>query len=71
MSKNNVVNSKYPYNEPIPPTSENGLRYDGHVKCDALFETIKEDDILMRVGVITPSQYTKFMELYRQSVNNK
>jgi hypothetical protein len=70
-SKSNTENKRFPYNEPLPATRESGLRKEGHVKCDALFETIKEDDILMRVGTVTPAQYARFKELYRQSLEEK
>jgi hypothetical protein len=71
MSKNSDVNSKFPYNEPIPPTAESGLRKGGHVKCDLIFEKIKEEDIIMRVGVVTANQYTKFRELYKLSLGGE
>ena len=70
INKNNDVNPKYPFNEPIRPTIESGLRDPGHVKCDTLFSIVQKDDIIMRVGTITPIQYTRFMELYKQSLNN-
>ena len=65
-NKNNDVNPNFPYNEPIPPSAQSGLRDMGHVKCDVLYG-IKEDDIIMRVGTITPTQYARFMELYQKS----
>lgn len=68
--KNNDVNPKYPYNEPIEPTEENGLKKQSHVKCDILFDTIKEDNIFMRLGTITPTQYKKFMELFQKSLES-
>jgi len=71
MGKSNTVNGNYPYNEPIMPTEDNGLKVPSHVKCDILYETIKEDDIFMRVGIITKEQYEKFMELFRQSQGDK
>ena len=66
-SKNNNVNINFPFNEPISPTDENGLKFCGHVKCDMLYETIKESDIIMRLGKITDEQYDRFMELYEES----
>jgi len=71
MSKSNVANSNYPYNEPIMPTEDNGLKTPSHVKCDFLYETIKEDDIFMHVGVITNEQYKRFMELFKDSLADK
>ncbi|MCL2638513.1 MAG: hypothetical protein FWD48_09105 [Oscillospiraceae bacterium] len=68
VSKNNTINSRFPYNEPISPTKESGLRSESHVKCDIMFETIKEDDIIMRVGTVTPNQYNKFLSLYKLSL---
>ncbi|MCL2699178.1 MAG: hypothetical protein FWE68_02610 [Defluviitaleaceae bacterium] len=68
VSKNNTISNKFPYNEPISPTEQSGLRYEGHVKCDVMFEKIKEDDIIMRVGTVTPSQYNRFKELYARSL---
>ncbi|MCL2224230.1 MAG: hypothetical protein FWB96_04590 [Defluviitaleaceae bacterium] len=68
VSKNSDVNPSYPYNEPIEATGENGLKKRGHVKCDYLFEKIKEEDIFMRVGTITAQQYRRFMELYQTSL---
>ena len=68
IAKNNDVNPRYPYNEPLAATAESGLREDGHVKCDALFGTIKEDDIIMRVGRVTQAQYDRFIELYELSL---
>ena len=70
VSKNNDVNKDYPYNEPISPTYDNGLKRAGHVKCDYLFKSIKEDDIIMRVGVVTPKQFGKFLELYKEALAN-
>ena len=69
IHKSNDRNPNFPFNEPLHPTEENGLREESHVKCDILFETIKEDDIFMRVGTITPTQYQRFMELYHASLN--
>jgi len=65
--KSNDVNSDFPYNEPIAPTDDNGLKKQSHVKCDFLYDTIKEEDIFMRIGVITPAQYSRFIELFQKS----
>jgi hypothetical protein len=65
ISKNNDVNSNYPYNEPIPANEETGLQQNSHVKCDYMFENIKENDIIMRVGIVTDEQFEKFMKLYK------
>ena len=71
IKKNNDVNPNYPYNEPIKSTAESGLLEDGHVKCDALFGTIKEDDIIMRVGRVTQLQYDRFVELYEMFMSGE
>ena len=68
MKKSNDTNPYFPYNEPIEPTDENGLLRRSHVKCNFLYEKIKEKDIIMRVGTVTPQQYQRFMELYKNSV---
>ena len=68
MSKSNDVNPSFPYNEPMEPSEESGLKKRSHVKCDILYSTIKEEDIFMRVGVVTPMQYKRFLELYRKSL---
>ena len=65
------MNPNYPYNEPIKSTAESGLHEDGHVKCDALFGTIKEDDIIMRVGRVTQLQYDRFVELYEMFMSGE
>lgn len=52
MNKSNDVNINYPYNEPIEPTEESGLKKRSHVKCDYLYDKIKENDIFMRIGTI-------------------
>jgi hypothetical protein len=70
VRKNNDVNPNFPYNEPLHPDEITGLREEGHVKCDLLYDAIKEDDIIMRVGTITPAQYQRFMELYRLSLKS-
>ena len=68
IKKNNDVNPNYPFNEPINPSAESGLREEGHVKCDILFEKIKEDDIIMKVGTVTQQQYDRFIELYEKAL---
>ena len=70
IAKNNDVNPNYPYNEPIEATAESGLIENGHVKCDALFGTIRGDDIIMRVGRVTQLQYDRFIELYELSLGS-
>ena len=70
MEKSNDINSNYPYNEPITPTEDNGLRKRSHVKCDILYDTIKEENIIMRVGTITPMQYEKFIKLFQRSLES-
>ena len=70
MEKSSDTNSDYPYNEPILPTELSGLKTKSHVKCDYLFSNIKEDDIIMRVGMITPTQYRRFMELFKEAQKN-
>ena len=69
VSKSNDVNPDYPYNEPIEATAETGLKKRSHVKCDYLFQGIKEHDIFMRVGSVTAQQYTRFRQLYIKSIN--
>lgn len=66
--KTNDVNPSYPYNEPILPTPDNGLKKRSHVKCDFLYDKIKEDDIFMRIGTVTPKQWERFATLYQQSL---
>jgi len=65
--KNNNVNPKFPYNEPISPSENNSLTKESHVKCDYQI-TINEDNIVMKTGAVTVAQYEKFMELYRKSL---
>jgi hypothetical protein len=67
-AKGSDVNPNYPFNEPIEPTEENGLLTKSHVKCDILYDKIKEEDIIMRVGKVLPEQYMKFKELYKKSL---
>jgi len=62
--KNNDVNPKYPYNEPIFPTNETGLPESGHVKCNRLISIVDKDDIIMKVGTVTQAQYDRFIELF-------
>ena len=64
--KGNDVNPNYPFNEPIAPTADNGLKKVSHVKCDFLYDKIKENDIIMRIGTVTPKQWARFAELYEQ-----
>jgi hypothetical protein len=68
LEQRSDVNPNFPYNEPIEPTEENGLLTKSHVKCDILYDRIKEEDIIMRVGKVLPEQYTKFKELYKKSL---
>jgi len=68
MKKSSDINPRYPYNEPIEATERSGLKVRSHVKCDHMFEKIKADDIIMRVGTVTAMQYNKFMELYQKSM---
>lgn len=56
----------YPYNIPIKKDNINRLEVDSHVKCDFLYENIKEDDVIMITGRVTEQQYEKFIELYRR-----
>jgi hypothetical protein len=67
MSKSNDVNANFPYNEPIAPDKTNRLPKKSHVKCDRQI-TINENNIIMKLGNITISQYEKFMELYKCSL---
>ena len=69
INKNNNVNTKYPYNEPIIPDELNRLPKKSHVKCDRQI-TINEDNIIMKLGNITISQYERFMELYKLSMKD-
>jgi len=69
VNKTNTTNRNFLYNEPIPPTTESGLRHDGHVKCDYLY-SIKEDDIFMKVGTVTLTQYNRFLELHDLSIES-
>ena len=57
----------YPYNVPLKKDNANGLLKDSHVKCDYIFGGIKQDDIIMVVGSVTPEQYEKFIEVYLES----
>ena len=57
----------YPYNVPLKKDSTNRLLKDSHVKCDYIFSGIKEDDIIMVVGSVTPEQYEKFIDVYIES----
>ena len=68
MSKSNDTNPNYQFNEPIDPTETSGLKKRSHVKCDILYDTIKEEDIFIRIGTITPVQHKRFLELYLQSL---
>ena len=65
--KNNDINPKYPYNEPISPDDINHLQKESHVKCDYQI-TINEGNIIMKTGVVTVAQYEKFMTLYQKSL---
>ncbi|MCL2821317.1 MAG: hypothetical protein FWD38_10940 [Oscillospiraceae bacterium] len=66
--KNNIVNLNYPYNEPINPTDYNGLLKPSHVKCDHFYEINNKDDIIQKLGRVTEAEYTRFVELYTQSL---
>ena len=70
IAKNNSTNKKFPYNEPISPNSINNLKKQSHVKCDELIH-VKPDNIIMKLGTVTISQYDKFVELYEKSLENK
>ena len=67
-----IVSSKkeketYPYNIPIKKDEINRLQKDSHVKCDYIYEGIKEDDVLMKLGMVTQEQYDEFIDCYEKS----
>jgi len=70
IDKNNNVNPKYPYNEPINPNNENRLPKKSHVKCDELF-SINPDNVFFVLGKITDTEYSKYIDLYKESLENK
>jgi len=74
-SKNNNVNPKFPYNEPLTADDNTGLLKDSHVKCDEFFSIVNKDNIIMKIGYITVEQYNRFLDLYelyeRSSGSNK
>ena len=59
----------YPYNMPIKRDNINGLKRDSHVKCDYIYEGIKEKDIFMKVGIVTDEQYETIINLHMQSIS--
>ena len=67
--KNNDINANFPYNEPIEPDTINNLPKKSHVKCDELV-SINPRNIIMKLGQITTTNYTRFMELYEESLKN-
>jgi hypothetical protein len=67
INKNNDINKNFPYNEPINPDEINRLSKKSHVKCDQQI-TINENNIIMKLGNVTITQYEKFMELYMLSL---
>ena len=68
-SKENCRNENFPYNEPIIPNEINRLPKRSHVKCDELF-SLNPNSVIMKLGQITISQYERFIELYKQSLND-
>ena len=70
IAKNNDVNEKFPYNEPIAPDDISRLPKHSHVKCDELI-SINPDNIIMKLGIVTVAQFNRFMELYRLSLDIK
>jgi hypothetical protein len=69
IHKNNDVNANFPYNEPIAPDDTNRLQTKSHVKCDQLI-SVKPDNVIMRLGTVTIEQYSQFIKLYRQAIDN-
>ena len=65
--KSNDVNINFPYNEPINPDETNRLPKRSHVKCDKLI-SVKPDNIIMKLGVVTVEQFDRFIELYEKSI---
>ena len=70
LISSNKSKENSPYNLPIKKDHINRLKSDSHVKCDYIYEGIKEDDIIMIVGAVTPEQYKAFIELYLESQEN-
>ena len=68
IAKNNDVNKNFPYNEPINPDEINKLQKRSHVKCDELI-SVKPENIIMKLGTVTAEQYTRFIELYKNSLS--
>ena len=60
----------FPFNVPIKKDNINRLKEDSHVKCDYIYENIKEEDIIMVVGSITPEQYEIFVDTYLKLQEN-
>jgi len=67
IDKNNDVNPDYPYNEPIYPTSDNGLLRPSHVKCDHFYDIDNKDNIIQKLGRVEEDEYERFLELYEES----
>jgi len=70
IAKNNDVNVKFPYNEPLNPDETNRLSKRSHVKCDELIR-VKPNNIIMKLGTVTIEQYDRFMKLYENSLEQK
>jgi len=69
IEKNNSTNKNFPYNEPLNPGNINCLPKKSHVKCDELI-VVKPDTVFMKLGIVTPAQYERFMELFLKSLNS-
>ena len=57
----------FPYNGPTIPDETNRLPKRSHVKCDKLI-SVKPDNIIMKLGVVTNEQFDRFMEHYEKSI---
>lgn len=60
----NKNKSRYKYNELITKSKKNGLKTDGHVKCDTLYSFSKWN-VIIKVGEVELEDFLRFISAYR------
>ncbi|MCL2088606.1 MAG: hypothetical protein FWH14_03895 [Oscillospiraceae bacterium] len=64
LISSNKSKERFSYNIPIKKDRINRLKKDSHVKCNYIYDGIKEDDIIMVIGSVTKEQYDSFLSAY-------
>lgn len=69
-TKKSKENSKFKYNEPLKKDNKNKLDYNSIVKCDKLYQ-IPKKTISYKLGSVDVVDMIRFLEAYRDFLNNK